>query len=168
MCLKMPNLTLNLCTICGKPVLEGEARYTITENHYDCERPAFVSDSELSRRGDEVMRRLSSAALLVAPMRKRPVPIGKGVVALRLKRKLCTALSEYHNGAEIVELWLWIQPPGYRGPKYDVACWGGFYVVNNVQAAFHSWDTMTVCAKAKTLTLSGKQWFDLEVWPSDS
>lgn len=53
----------NVCTICGKPVLPGQAFHGITKNHYACEKPAgsktlkeFVEDIDNAiAKCDEIM-----------------------------------------------------------------------------------------------------------------
>ncbi|WCD44143.1 hypothetical protein Lumi_004 [Xylophilus phage Lumi] len=62
----------NMCELCHKPVLEGQARYTITGNHYDChlaENPLFgKSPRELIEEIDKRQEQLKKSFDRVAEM----------------------------------------------------------------------------------------------------
>ena len=48
------------CSICHKPVLDGQAIYTITNNHYDCEWPnGRKTLTELSDEADEQLAKIN-------------------------------------------------------------------------------------------------------------
>lgn len=153
-----------VCSICNKPVLGGQARYSVTENHYVCEfptgQPKIPSFAEIKARVDKALE-----ALTGRPSPRGSKPIGQGAIAMRVKKLVFEALSAYFEG-EPVDVKMWVQAPEYRGPRRDLACWGLTCTYNGVTVTVHSWSTMTQCAKSKRLSISPDGIMTFDVGPT--
>jgi len=108
------------CTICGQPVVAGQARYTLTENHYDCEYPnGYVSPREALQQIEEKLFDLTGTKARAAPCRP-----GDGPVARRVARRLSALFKEEFGwNIESRAMNFWVQAPAHRGPKWDLAVW---------------------------------------------
>lgn len=141
------------CTICRKPVVAGQARYTVTENHYDCEFPnGYVSPVEMFKEAEEKLSALYLTKPRAAPCRPGDGPVAKKVAAL------LSQLFKEKLGWDIKpdSMNFWVQPPAYRGPKWDLAVWGCSFPhpkFPTSSVSVHSWDTMTRLLKRKKVEL---------------
>ena len=146
------------CSICKKPILDGEPRYTAGEHkgifrHWDCYAPELkkIDDVMALMVGDRKKIRILTG------VRKSPVRAGDGPVAKRLGIKLAAAIKrELDLDVDPKDLKFWVQPPEYRGPRWDLAVWGCTVThpdSPNRMLSFHSWDTMTRLVKAKELKI---------------
>lgn len=164
----------HVCTICSKPVLHGESRHGFTNNHYDCEYPnGYKSPLELVKEAEQQMN-AALFNLTGRKPRKPPARPGDGSVAKRVQAKLAAALRE-ELGSEPHDFFMWVQAPAHRGPRNDLAVWGGHCEmdrvdvgcgpIDNVKITFSSWSTMTECAKG-SLKLSIDGVFSYDVFPT--
>jgi hypothetical protein len=152
----------HLCTICHEPVVDGQPRYSITDNHWACEK---IPSREEAEQAYAKMDELLGTATGKKP-RKRSKPIGEGKTALKVKRLVEVALLTYYEAQTVEGLTLWCQPPAYRGPRWDLACWGGHAQVDGLQRCFSSLATMTECAKAGEISFSHHPGdIDLNIYP---
>lgn len=67
-----------ICEVCGKPVLEGQARHGIRGGHWDCRYPNGVpgeivaSDVEaIKRRSDEAIKKIDKALDMLKKLKYR-------------------------------------------------------------------------------------------------
>jgi hypothetical protein len=140
----------HICTICHRPALPEQGIYSISGNHWDCETRG---EKDL----DAAFEQLSS----IVGARKSPVKAGTGKTATKLKAMIMEALAAENPGAAITDIDLWIQAPAYRGPRWDLAGWGGVAKIDGRPATFHSWATMTACVKSGGVRL----WLeDVRTW----
>jgi len=146
-----------ICSICRRPILDGEGRYTAGEHkgiyrHWDCYKP------ELDKI-DRMLKDLNSDIEKLGPIRKRRSPCrpGDGPVAKRLGLKIVAALKrQLELDVTIEHLDFWVQPPTYRGPRWDLAVWGCTVehpAILGGKIMLHSWEPMTKLVKQETLTL---------------
>lgn len=154
------------CGICGKPVAFGEARYTVTDNHYDCEFPRGQAQEPSFREVAAIMD-ANMEVFTVRKPRRVQKPIGQGVIGTKVKKRVFEALKEYFDG-EPSNVIIWIQPPEYRGPRWDLACWGLFCEYDGLKVHVHSWATMTHCAKSARLSVREDGNMTFDVVPSDN
>lgn len=150
-----PDSADEICSICGKPMLDGQARYTAGEHrgifrHWDCYEP------ELNKI-EAVTKTLFDDTKSYA-IRKRRARDGKGPVARKIGRMLAEAVKrELQLDIDPENFVFWVQPPSYRGPRWDLAVWGAHIQHpehSNLKLMFHSWDTMTKLSKCSTLSLA--------------
>lgn len=148
-----------ICKICMQPVIAGQPIHGATLNHWECESRSDLSTEAVIARMDQA---LANAGL--APKRKPPVPVGEGPTAQKLKTMIEAAFKVQLEASEVKDLWFWIQDPAYRGPRWDLAGWGGHAVVDGQKTTFHSWATMTQCVKSGGVKLvaDGLEW---DVYP---
>ncbi|WP_298151053.1 hypothetical protein [Flavobacterium sp.] len=141
------------CTICSLPVLAGQARYTVTENHYDCEYPdGFVSPMDMLKQAEERLFGVTGRKVRAAPCKPGDGPVAKKVAILLSK------LFKEDFGWEIdpASMSFWVQAPAYRGPKFDLAVWGCSFPhpdFKKLNVSVHSWDTMTRLLKRPKIKL---------------
>lgn len=154
------------CQHCGKPVLDGQARYALNDNHYDCEfpkgQPPVLSLREVVATLDNARESLPG---LTGPTKAPRAPAGQGALALKVRGMVFEALKVHLEG-EPTEVVMWVQPPEYRGPRWDLACWGLDCKYGTRQVSVHSWDTMTRCAKAKRLVATPEGALSFDVGPA--
>lgn len=106
---------------------------------------------------------------LVGKSRKARTKDGHGPVATALRLRL-VPLIEAETGEVVDEMFLWVQQLAYRGPKWDLACWGGHATLRGTPAkvSVSSWATMTQCVKARYLKLDRDGAMSFDVLPRDS
>lgn len=139
-----------VCSICGQEVKVGEPRHSLTGNHWEC-MPKAESFQDVIKLMDKAVEELCEVADIPKP-RKPPVRAGTGPTANKVKAKIIAALAKEY-GCPITDVVLWVQEPAYRGPRWDLAGWGGSAKAGPLTITFHSWATMTACAKGKTLEI---------------
>ena len=142
-------IVVERCSICKKPVFAGEARYTVTNNHYECQFPG--GRQSFDDLVDELDSRLES--LTGRKRRRASKPIGQGAIALKAQAKVLEALKKFY-AEEPSDIVVWVQPPAYRGDKWDLARWGLNCRFGRMPVTCYSWATMTECAKSKNLTVT--------------
>lgn len=157
-----------VCTICTKPVLAGQARYTITNNHYDCEFPggrqaADESFALVSKQMDGAL-----AAFGIKPKRTKARE-GTGKTATKAQA-LAVAAIEKAVGETLFDVTLWNQQGAYRGKHWDLDRWGLFFSFKRDGHVFKGQSstlaTMTQCARSTTLVAKpGGMAFSFEVEP---
>ena len=146
----------DICSICHKPILLGEGRYTAGEHkgifrHWDCYKPALDEFDALVASLGPTQKTQALRS------RKAPCRPGDGPVARRLARKIVKAIKRdlgYDVEPEALEFW--VQAPIYRGPRWDLAGWGCNMVHPehpNLTISFHSWDSMSRLVKQDEVTL---------------
>ncbi|NCQ51931.1 hypothetical protein GW796_08565 [archaeon] len=154
-----------ICDICNKTILDGQARYSKTNNHYDCEfptgQPTVLSLFSVAKEMDEKF-----GTIMESKQKAYKKPIGQGVIATKVKKLVFEALKKYIDG-EPTEIIMWIQAPEYRGPRWDLACWGINCKYGQIQVTVYSWSTMTNCAKSKKLEICQDGIMTFNVEPSD-
>jgi hypothetical protein len=155
-----------ICSICNNPVVDGQARYSVTGDHYDCEYPVGQPKIESFRKVIADMD-TSLQSLTGRPPKRIHKPIGSGAIATKVKAMVFKALEQYVDGAP-ADVVMWIQPPEYRGPRWDVAGWGLHCKYKGVSVSVHSWDTMTNCAKSKRLAIVHEGGMSFDVGPVDN
>lgn len=152
-----------ICSICNKPILEGQARYTAGEHkgifrHYECYEPTLKKHDALIANLDRDIERILGPKTARKSQRKRPCRPGDGPVAKRLAPRIVEAVKrDLGLVVEPEDLDFWVQDPAHRGPRWDLACWGCHFVhpeMTNLKIGIHSWKTMTGLLKQKTLSLS--------------
>ncbi len=147
------NSVPHLCTICTKPVLAGQARYSITENHYDCQFPngrkaADESFADVSKKMDGAL-----AALGFKPKRIKAQE-GAGKTATKAKALAVKAIEET-LGLPVFDVSFWKQQGAYRGKHWDLDRWGLTFSFNEDDHVFKGQSstlaTMTECARSKAM-----------------
>jgi len=141
------------CTICGKPVVAGQPRYTVTENHYDCEYPnGYVSPLDEVKQAEKKMLEATGKKPRATPCRP-----GDGPVAKRVAARLATLFKdEYDWDIDPASMSFWVQAPAHRGPRFDLAVWGCSFPhpeLPKLKVSAHSWDSMTRLLKREKLAL---------------
>lgn len=114
------------CAHCNKPVFPEQGYNGATGNHWDCESALRASLEKYKPRA-------------------RP---GDGPLANRVKREVDRLLRS-EGFSDVSDIELWVQPPSHRGPRWDLACWGGTATCDGRQVSFHSWATMSAVLKRK-------------------
>jgi hypothetical protein len=146
-----------ICAICGKPVLDGQGRYAAGEHkgifrHWEC----YKKDAaKLQEALDRFASRTGTTSITHRKKQCRP---GDGPTAKRLAVKLAAAVKA-KLGYEVdpADFDFWVQPPAYRGPRWDLAVWGASIThpeLTNMQLTFHSWDTMSRLVKKKVVHIT--------------
>ncbi len=110
----------HICTICEKPVVMGQARYGVTDNHYDCH---FPNGREAFEQEGKAAVAKFDAALASLGVRARRKPEGQGKVAMRC-RELATEALEEALGVPVQVHTLWNQQGAFRGKYWDLDRWG--------------------------------------------
>lgn len=148
------------CDHCGQAVYAHEGYYSNTGNHSRCESTTDAKWSSASARMDSALGNLG------LKLRKARAKDGHGPVAKALRARL-VPLIEAAAGEEVEELFLWVQPLAYRGPKWDLACWGGHATLKGTpaQVTVSSWATMTDCVRAAHLKLEPDGALSFDVLP---
>lgn len=135
-----------LCSICHQAVLDGQPMNAHSGNHWDCDN-AHV----------DALRQLDEFALVAVDLArgksKRRVKPGDGRVGNKLKAKLIR-FFETQYGSPITEFKYWIQDVSDRGPRMDLANWGGAAKAGTRDIYFSSWHTMTECAAGAELDVT--------------
>jgi hypothetical protein len=94
----------------------------------------------------------------IGPARPPRKAEGHGRKAQKLARMIAQALQrDFDLEINPQDLTFWVQPPAYRGPRWDLAVWGASCrhpLYPKQSLTFHSWSTMTALAKGKALSLS--------------
>jgi len=147
------NEVYGTCTICGQPVTAGQPRYTVTENHYDCEYPTgYVSPMQMLKEAEKSLVSLTGLKPRASPCRP-----GDGPVAKRIAARLAKLFKADHGwDIEPSAMSFWVQAPADRGPKFDLAVWGCSFAHPehpNLKVSVHSWDTMTSLLKREKIKL---------------
>jgi hypothetical protein len=151
-----------VCSICNLPVEDGQPRYSRTNNHWECEKPNRLSPSEVIAQMDAAIEGLTGKK-----PKKQVKPVGEGPTAKKLKIMIEQALLDFYEAKTVDGLVLWVQPPAYRGPRWDLSCWGGHAVVDGLTRSFHSLATMTECVKAGKILYSQHMGdIDLSIYPA--
>lgn len=145
-----------ICSICGKPVRDGEARYAAGE-HKDIFRHWECYKKDAAKLQEALNRFEARTGTTSITHRKKQCRLGDGKTARRLAVKIAAAVKD-QLGYDIdpADLDFWVQPPAYRGPRWDLAVWGASVQhpeFPNLQLTFHSWDTMSRLVKQKTVKL---------------
>ncbi|MDN3040791.1 hypothetical protein P2L35_13905 [Enterococcus faecium] len=144
------------CHGCKKLIRDGEGRYTGRERldefwHWDCHKKLIVPDTKWI--DDLLTRSFGKQAM----PKKRRVRDGTGPTAQRLARKLSAALLAQHDLDVEPGAWkFWVQPPSYRGPRWDLANWGAHAphpVPPNLTVQVSSWERMSTLVKQEELKL---------------
>lgn len=64
-----------ICEVCGKPVLPGQARHGVRGGHWDCHYPNGVPEKEslaaIRKRGDEAIKKIEEAIDKLRKLRYR-------------------------------------------------------------------------------------------------
>lgn len=143
----------HVCTICGKPALPEQGIYSISGNHWDCETA-----------GEKFLRsEIKTSNILLSD--KPRASAGKGKTAQRIEKMIREAFAIQYPGDAIEDFLIWVQPPYYRGPRWDLAVWGGHAYVGKLLVSFHSWATMTQCVKSGSIKLSMEGPHDWDILP---
>lgn len=159
----------HICETCHTPIFDGEARYGARDyQHYDCAFPngrqAMFSISEAIEKADAAI-----FAMTGKKPRKRPCRAGDGPTAKKAIVNVVSAFKHSHGwGIDPTTIRLWVQAPIYRGPRWDLAGWGGFAQhpeFANLKISFHSWASMTEVAKSKKVYIHDEGVSDWEVCP---
>lgn len=128
------------CAVCGMPANADQGLHGATGNHWDCESKKFSDFEQASRRMDDAFRSMG-----VRPRRART---GTGRLARSITSMVLRAIQE-HTKCEHIEAYSqWNQEGAYRGPRWDLACWGGSVLIDRIKRSYYCWTTMTACAKA--------------------
>lgn len=154
------------CSICKRPVVDGQAYYSITGNHYDCEFPrGRQTADQLIAELDEKL-----AASGIKPKRRKAQE-GTGATATRAKT-LAIAAIEAALGESLFDVTLWNQQGAYRGARWDLDRWGLCFSFRRDGHTFKgqasSLATMTDCVKAGVMkaTPSSGMAFDFSIEPT--
>lgn len=144
------HLAAGTCHICGKPVVSGTPIHGLTGAHWRCEAKGIEDFNVSAAKVDAAF-----AALGIKPKRKK-VPEGEGLVAKKATEKAVAAL-EKHLCNKVRDVKIWNQQGAYRGPQWDLDRWGlscQFETEDmHVTVMMSTLDTMTACAKAKTIEI---------------
>lgn len=120
-------------------MVNGQARYTPTDNHYCCEFPNGQTTL------DDQFRELGIGK------RKSRAREGTGKTAVKAQ-KLAVAALERELGAELFDVLIWNQQGVYRGVRWDLDSWGlRFSFIRDghtFSGQASSLETMTACVKA--------------------
>jgi hypothetical protein len=147
-----------ICSICQRPILDGEGRYTAGEHkgifrHWEC----YKKDAQkLQEALDRFEARTGTTSIT---HRKKQCRLGDGRTARRLAVKIAAAVkTQLGYDIDPTDLDFWVQPPAYRGSRWDLAVWGARVKhpdpqYTNLVLTFHSWDTMSRLVKQKTVKL---------------
>lgn len=133
--------------------------------HWECHEKAFPPLEKLIAELD------TKFYGKVQQRRKRPCRPGDGPTAKRLAKRLCEELKrqvDYDFTPE--QMFFWVQPPTYRGPRWDLAVWGCIIESEKVpgrKLMLNSWETMSSLVKAKHLSLTWEGGMELGVGASD-
>lgn len=161
------------CSVCNKPILPGEAIHGMRGDHWECVYPPgarppdpFALSPEEDRKAaiescDRALAKLGEIKTALK-LRRRPAPAGTGKLAVKVGQMVQQAI-EAHTGKKLTNLHLWVQAPVHRGPRWDLANWGGFadIVGSGLKYSFSSWHTMTECAKGIKVAPDGINSFDV-------
>jgi len=160
---------LVICKHCGKPIEAGEPWHTLAEMHWDCYDEKFNPQAAKSI----FDRTLDDQRTVVTVRRKRNSRPGEGKLAKRLKKILLPLIEEafkkdYGIDLELADedMFFWVQPPSHRGPRWDLACWGGCITNDKIpgrRANIHSWETMTTLLANQPLILHREDALDWDV-----
>lgn len=112
----------DVCTICHQPVLDGQARYGVNDNHYDCEFPRGRAAFDQEGRDAVAKFDRALAELGIAPKKARK-PEGQGATALRCQALAAQALTQA-VGKPCTVSKIWNQQGAYRGKLWDLDRWG--------------------------------------------
>lgn len=151
---------VSVCEICGQPVLVGQPRYSVTENHYDCESPRL-------RRVEETIKAAYGLIDRDGKPRKVAKRVGEGRTALRLKQRCVEEMERRYEGVAH-DVKIWGQLGGYRGAKWDLARWGVDMKIGCIYVSIHSWDRMTSSAYAKRLYFSHEDGHNYDCGPDNN
>lgn len=100
-----------VCALCGKPMLAGEAHYSITGNHDDCQFPQVrrvqIADdgsemNAIASRLDEALLAFGSQHSTALKPRKPMAPEGTGPTAMKTQA-LAVKATEAEIGAELTD-----------------------------------------------------------------
>lgn len=158
------NVDTSVCILCGKPVLPGEAHYSLTGNHYDCQFPAGRRGSDpgsasIPRASDPEVFAVLDAALQALSfksrsLRKKRAPEGAGATALKVQALAVKAI-EAELGAVLTDVSLWNQQGAYRAERWQLDRWGiAFSFLRDgrlCKGTASSLARMTDCVKAGTI-----------------
>lgn len=137
----------DICTICKRPVINGEARYTPTDNHYSCEFPNGQTTL------DDLCRELG------IDKRKPRKREGTGKTAIKAQNLAVAALA-LELDAELFDVLIWNQQGAYRGVRWDLDRWGlQFSFIRDghtFSGQASSLATMTACVKAGAMKASAE------------
>ncbi len=161
-------IPFEICQHCQEPIVAGDAWHTVARMHWACYEVAYPQPEKALETYRETIAKADAALAEINSMlgvRKRPCRPGDGPIARRLARRL-SALVERQLGWKIPaeDFWFWVQPPEYRGPRWDLAVWGCHVKAKELPGGMlmlNSWDTMTALLRCKHLTLShegGMEW----------
>jgi hypothetical protein len=150
------------CKHCGKPILPGEPWHTVSQMHWECHEEAYPPLDKLIAKLDA---KFYGPDYVPPKPRKRPCRPGDGPTARKLAKRLAVLVRD-KLGYDVPEedFWFWVQPPEYRGPRWDLAVWGCHVKSPDIPGGMlmlNSWDTMTNLLKAKHLGLThdgGMEW----------
>lgn len=127
----------DICYICEKPVVSGQAHHGATGAHWSCH------DAE-DKKAEEAFAKVGGLKL----SRK---PEGAGRIATKAKKMAVEAI-ESALGAVLFDVSLWNQQGAYRGPRWDLDTWGIYFKFersgNVLQGSASTLGTMTACVKA--------------------
>lgn len=140
----------NTCYLCDKPVVAGQAHHGATGAHWDC--------SEALTRAVEQPNPLDAIrALIGKPARTRRKREGEGATALKAKA-LAVAALELELGTTLFDVSVWNQQGLYRGPRWDLDCWGMYFKFERegrtCSGQASSLATMGQCVKWRRLGVS--------------
>lgn len=156
------------CSICRKPVLPGEARYTITENHYDCEFPNGVKVGSRADSFDEMDRKVDEVFAMLGQKRKRiQAALGTGGPTRKLVEIILASAKEHFETDDVVEVKIYLPPPVWRQVRFDVQRLEGSMLVCGKLVLFASWCTVSELIRFKRVTFTPRN-PDLELNPDRS
>lgn len=159
----------HICSFCHQPLVDGQAIYTRTMDHYDCKFPNGPEKHEpleaIFARGDAALRKLG----VHVPRAKKPE--GEGETAIKAKA-LAKEAIERELGVPIEIESLWNQQGDYRGKSWDLDRWGlNFTFVldgHRHRGTASTLATMTDCVKAKRMRAQERDLaFDYSVEPTN-
>ena len=190
----MDNLPPSICKYCSQEIKDGEARYTRWEPdefcHYDCfaaanpDHKALTaatfqstleemeqSASKMSSAFDQLYESLTGRKKVLP---KKRLPFGQSANSIRLAEMLSEVFTAiYEEPIKVDPANFWIQDPAYRGPKWDLALWGGWAYwklpekgSSGIKINFSSWDSTTKLLKVGRIsaTSEGCHSFDVHAF----
>jgi hypothetical protein len=146
-------LIKDVCEYCKNPVYADEGYHGISQNHYSCQDEQTVLLDKAIAKIDEL------ADSLGIKRKRKKVREGEGKVAQKCI-KLATEAFERETGGTVTNALIWNQQGQYRGPQWDLACFGVDFEFtlegsdHIFRGSIASWSTMTAVSKLKEMQIS--------------
>lgn len=144
------------CSICSKAVIDGDAVYSITGNHYDCEFPNGQKSPLHHFKAAEQRLDAALSSFGFKPKRQQ-ARLGEGLPSKKLKALIVESAKLQFGSSDVGEVRLFLPPPVWRQYRFDVVRVEGSVMIDGDSLSFHAWNSVGDLVKYRQLRFNDER-----------